>query len=272
MTPQPQRIRDAFAAASEERRAALVTYVMAGDPDLKGSLNMAMACVEAGADVLELGMPFSDPIADGPTLQRAAERSIAAGTQVEDVLALAKQIRARSALPIVLMGYFNPVLSFGQERFLAGCARAGVDAVLFPDLPPEEAGELTRLADARGVGTVFLVAPTSTQERQERACQAASAYVYVVSVTGVTGARKALPKEVVPLLKDVRTRSKVPVVVGFGVGSRQQAAALAPHADGVVVGSAIVSQVAGGGSIAARKRRVRELVHSLKLGLNRRSP
>lgn len=263
------RIAQAFARAAARKESALVTYVMAGDPDLKASKAMALACIEGGADMLELGMPFSDPIADGPTIAHAAERSLAAGTKLSDVLELAAQIRAKSDVPIVLMGYFNPVLSYGEAKFLDACAKAGVDAVLLPDLPPEEAMEFGALAMQKGVQLAFLLAPTSTPERRQAACAAATGFVYVVSVTGVTGARAELPKDVGEMLRSVREVSSVPVVVGFGVSSPDQAKTLAPLADGVVVGSAIVSRIAESGSMKSRAENVTKFVKSLKRGLKR---
>ncbi len=225
---------------------------------------MALACVEGGADLLEIGMPFSDPIADGPTIQRAAERSLAAGTTLADCLTMAKGVRAQSEIPIVLMGYLNPVLAFGEERFFSSCAKAGVDALIIPDLPPEEAGELSRLARLHRVDLVFLLAPTSTQARWKAAFAAAGGFIYFVSVAGVTGARKALPADLGERLDKVRAASPVPIVVGFGVSTPEQARALGAHADGVVVGSAIVSLVAGKGSARARAIKVSKFVRTLK--------
>jgi tryptophan synthase alpha chain len=265
----PSRIDATFAACRARGEAALVTYVMGGDPDLATSRAMALACVEGGADLLEIGMPFSDPIADGPTIQRAAERALAAGTRAADCIELAAGVRARCAAPIALMGYVNPVLAYGEERFVEDCARAGVDALILPDLPPEESADLARLARARGVATVFLLAPTSTPERRRAACAAASGFLYFVSVTGVTGARRAVSDDLAPALRAVREESPVPVVVGFGVSTPAQARALAGLADGVVVGSAIVSRVAEGGARRVRAERVRRFVRSLKRATRR---
>jgi tryptophan synthase alpha chain len=257
-----ERLKNAFAHGP-----ALVTYVMAGDPDLATSRAMALACVEGGADVVELGMPFSDPIADGLTLQQAAERALAKGTRVEDCLELAAQLRRRVDTPLVLMGYVNPVLTYGERRFFRECRSAGVDAVILPDVPPEEASELRTLAGDAGVGTVFLLAPTSTPERQRAAAEASTGFVYFVSVTGVTGARRSIPKTLANQVREVRRLSPVPVVVGFGIGDPAQARAVARYADGVVVGSAIVSRVAQGGTRATRANRVRAFVRSLKRAL-----
>jgi len=264
----PDRIAAAFARARAEERAALVTYVMAGDPDLATSEAMALACVEGGADLVELGIPFSDPIADGPTIQHAAERALASGTTLAGVLEVARALRARSAVPIALMGYLNPILAFGVDRFARAAARAGVDALIVPDLLPEEAEVLAPLG-AHGIRTVFLLAPTSTPARIEAAARAASGFLYFVSVAGVTGAKRPVAAELGPLLAAVRARSPVPVVIGFGVSEPAQARALAPLADGVVVGSAIVARVAEKGARRARAERVRALVASLSRALRR---
>jgi tryptophan synthase alpha chain len=269
-SPAPHRIARAFAACRARGEAALVTYVMGGDPDLVTSLEMALACARGGADLLEIGVPFSDPIADGPTIQRAAERSLAAGTTAADCLALAAAVRARSEIPIALMGYVNPMLAYGEERFLRDCAKAGVDALIVPDLPPEEAGRFGELARARGVALIFLLAPTSTPTRRAAACAAARGFLYFVSVAGVTGARKALPADLAPKLAAVRAESPVPVVIGFGISTPAQAKALAPLADGLVVGSAIVNRIAEPGSRKARAERVATYVRSLKRAMKRR--
>uniref|UniRef100_UPI0027E154B0 tryptophan synthase subunit alpha n=1 Tax=Anaeromyxobacter oryzisoli TaxID=2925408 RepID=UPI0027E154B0 len=263
------RIALAFARCEEAGEAALVTYVMGGDPDVATSKAMALACVEGGADLLELGVPFSDPIADGPTIQAAAERALAARTTVADVLEVARAVRARSDVPIALMGYLNPMLAHGAEAFVKGCAAAGVDALIVPDLLPEEAEVLAAPAAAHGVKLVYLLAPTSNARRVEAAAQAATGFLYFVSVTGVTGANKAVPTEIAAQVATIRARSPVPVVIGFGVATPDDARAMAPLADGVVVGSAIVKRIAEGGSRPARAERVRRLVRSLKRALRR---
>jgi len=260
---RPDRIRAAFERCRSAGRPALVTYVMGGDPDVATSLAMALACAEAGADLLEIGVPFSDPIADGPTLQQAAARALAAGTSTAEVIAVAAGVRARSQVPIALMGYLNPILAHGIERFARDCERAGVDAVIVPDLLPEEAGEIAPLLLSHGVRTVFLLAPTSGPDRVEAATRAATGFLYFVSVLGVTGARRAVPAEIGAQVAAIRARSAVPVVVGFGVSTPGEARALGRLADGVVVGSAIVKRIAEGGSRAARAARVGRFVRSL---------
>ncbi len=258
------RVAAAFSRCFAKGEKALVTYVMAGDPDVATSKAMALACVEGGADLLEIGIPFSDPVADGRTIQKAAERSLASGTKLADVLEVAKAVRAKSDVPIALMGYLNPVHSRGLARFVDDCVRAGVDALIIPDLLPEEAGELLALATPRGVKVVFLLAPTSGPDRIAAAAKDATGFLYFVSVTGVTGARKALPREIGAHVAKVRAASKVPVVIGFGVSDPAQARTLGKLADGVVVGSAIVNRIAEGGPRKARAERVRKFVASLK--------
>ena len=261
------RLHQAFAARREQGSAALVTYVMGGDPDLATSRDMALACVEGGADVLEIGVPFSDPVADGPVIQRAAERSLAAGTTLTTCLDLVNALRRETDVPIALMGYWNPVLAYGEEHFLEDCHEVGVDALIVPDLLPEEAGPFGARSRAAGVASVFLLAPTSTPARREAVLAATTGFVYFVSVTGVTGARKELPPELAAQVAAVREASPVPVAIGFGVSGPEQARALGGLADGVVVGSAIVDRIAAGGARKARAQRVRRFVASLRRAL-----
>lgn len=234
------RLTQAFA-----HRKALVTYLMAGDGGAEKTVEAVAQLAQAGADVVELGFPFSDPIADGPVIQQAAMRSRAHGTTLEVVLDIAQRARARVQVPLVLMGYLNPVLAYGVERFVARAAACGVDGLIIPDLPPEEAGELTRAARAHDVATVFLLAPTSTAQREDAVLRASTGFVYFVSVTGVTGARTSAP-DIGEQVERVRRRAKVPVAVGFGVSSGEQARTLAQFCDGVVVGSALVDRMAKG--------------------------
>jgi tryptophan synthase alpha chain len=264
------RLERTFQRCREEGRAALITYVMAGDPTLEESYRLAQACLKGGADLVELGFPFSDPIADGPTLQQAAERALRSGTTLTKVLALAKRLRQNSDAPLLLMGYLNPVLALGEKRFAEGCAKAGVDGFILPDLPPEEAEALLELAKARGLSPVFLLAPTSTPQRRQAVFAAASGFLYYVSVTGVTGARAALPSDVERRLTQLRRESPVPVVVGFGISTPAQAASLGRCADAVVVGSAIVARAAQPGSPKARAERVRRFVAGLRRALQAR--
>ena len=269
MAMREDRLASMFEEARARGEAALVTYLMAGDPDLATSKAAALACAEGGANLIEIGMPFSDPIADGPTIQRAGERALAAGTTVADALAVAAHVRARSGVRLALMGYLNPLLSYGLERFFPDAARAGVDAVILPDVPPEEAGPVRRAADPAGVKVVGLLAPTSTEARRRAVADAATGFVYFVSVTGVTGARRALPEDLAEQVASVKRVASLPVVVGFGVATPQQAHAVAGLADGVVVGSALVARLAEPGTRAARVERVRRFVRALKRAMKR---
>ncbi len=254
-----QRLRNAFA-----KRRALVTYVMGGDGGVETSTQNIVACAQAGADVVEIGFPFSDPIADGPVIQAAARRSIDAHTTLETVFEIARRARLEVATPFVLMGYLNPILAFGIEPFMTACAQNGVDGVIVPDLPPEEAVEWCAAARRHDVGTVFLLAPTSTPEREAAVISASTGFVYFVSVTGVTGTRTEAP-DIEAHVQRVRNHSKVPVAVGFGISTPAQAQAIARFCDGVVVGSALVDCIARHASVA-------NFVSSFRQALNQESP
>jgi tryptophan synthase alpha chain len=245
------------------KRPALVTYVMAGDGGVEGTLDAVAQCVAGGANVLELGFPFSDPIADGPVIARAAQRSLAAGTTLRSTLELARTIRQRFDVPLVLMGYLNPVLSFGLERFVATATDCGVDGLILPDLPPEEAGPLLALTTKAELGTCFMLAPTSTPARERAVLEASTGFVYFVSVTGVTGARTELP-DVRAQVERLRAATRTPVAVGFGVSTPAQAATFGAFADGVVVGSALVDRL-------SRKEPLTPFIASLRTALEQSS-
>jgi tryptophan synthase alpha chain len=262
-------IAAAFDRCREEQRAAFVPFLMAGDPDLATSARLIEALAAGGADLIEVGVPFSDPVADGPVNQRAADRALAAGARLPAVLELVARCRERVAVPIILFTYYNPVHARGVGRFAEQAAASGVDGILCVDLPPEEAeGEWLPAFRAAGVDTVFLVAPTSTKERVARAAQASTGFVYYVSRTGVTGSRERLPDELVKAVKRTRRRIALPLVVGFGITEPEQAAALGRIADGVVVGSALVRLVeehAGDARVIGRmEARVREFAEALR--------
>jgi tryptophan synthase alpha chain len=239
------RLARRFAELKRNGRAALVPYITAGDPDKAASVPLMHVLVEAGADVLELGVPFSDPSADGPVIQRACERALKHGTTLAEVLDMVREFRRGDArTPVVLMGYLNPVEIFGAERFAAAAADAGVDGVLTVDMPPEEAEPLAELLRARGLDPVFLLAPTTDAARLKRICETASGFVYYVSLKGVTGAANLDVNEVRRRIESVRQATRLPVGVGFGVRDAHTAAQLAGVADAVVVGSAIVARIA----------------------------
>ena len=239
------RIAERFAKLCRARRTALVPFITAGDPGKGATVPIMHALVRAGADLLELGVPFSDPSADGPVIQAACERALAAGTTLADVLQMVREFRKQDAeTPVILMGYLNPVEAMGVETFARAAAEAGVDGVITVDMPPEEAEPLAGLLRARDVDPIFLLAPTTNEARVRRICESASGCVYYVSLKGVTGAARLDVEEVGSRLAAVRRETKLPVGVGFGVRDAASAAALAKVADAVIVGSALVSRIA----------------------------
>lgn len=229
------KIRNALAG-----RKAFVPYITAADPDLATTLAAMKTLADAGADVIELGIPFTDPIADGPTIQKATERALKNDFHMSDMFNVVKQFRASHTTPVLLMTYANPVFSMGYDAFCAGAAASGTDAVLITDLPPEEADEYLAAARTNNIGTVFLCSPTTTPERLKLIDQAATEFVYYIAHAGVTGVRSDLPPDVAATLQKLKSQLKNKLCVGFGVSTPEQAKALAPHADGVIVGSAIV--------------------------------
>jgi tryptophan synthase alpha chain len=247
------RLATRFAKLKAEHRTALVPYIAAGDPGKAATVPLMHALVQAGADVLELGVPFSDPSADGPVIQSAHERALKAGTTLKDVLAMVREFRARDKdTPVVLMGYLNPVEAMGHEAFATTAASAGVDGVLTVDMPPEEAEPLRSLLRGKGMDPIFLLAPTTNAVRARRITETASGFVYYVSLKGVTGAARLDLEEVRGRLAGLRSLTSLPVGVGFGVRDAATAAALAPAADAVIVGSAVVSRMAEHKDDAAR--------------------
>lgn len=243
---------------------ALVAYVTAGDPDLKFTEQLVLRLAEAGADVIELGVPFSDPVADGPVIQRASERALKGGTTLAGVLKLAGRVRKKSAIPLVLFSYYNPVLQMGVERFAAHAAAAGVSGVLITDLTPEEAGEFVRTLRRRKLDTVFLAAPTSSNGRLRSIAQLSRGFLYLIARRGVTGAPTEVGAEIKSLLKRLRRHTRLPVAVGFGISRPEQVAALDGLVDGVVVGSALVQCCEQHGHSAQALEAAAQLVRELK--------
>ena len=238
------RIRTCFERRSREGRRALVPFITAGDPNAECSLEVMHALVPAGADVIELGIPFSDPMADGPVIQRASERALAGGMGLAGVLDTVRRFRERNdTIAVVLMGYLNPVETYGYERFAAEAAAAGVDGVLMVDMPPEEGAELHDTLSRYGLDRIFLVSPTTSDERIRRICERASGFLYYVSLKGITGASHLDVATVAANVERVRAATRLPVGVGFGIRDAESAAAVAAVADAVVVGSVLVQQV-----------------------------
>jgi len=240
------RITTAFAQARRENRAAFVAYLCAGDPDFATSLAVCRAALAAGVDVLELGVPFSDPLADGPTNQLAAQRALAGGATCAQVLGLVREIRRFSQVPIVFYTYYNLVFANGTDAYVSAAKAAGVDGLLTLDLPPEEADELSAACRKHDMKTVFIVAPTTPDHRLPIVCGAATGFVYYVSREGVTGVRGDLAGNIPQALARIKAHTSLPVVVGFGLSTREQVHAVAANADGVVVGSAMVNVIRNG--------------------------
>ncbi len=226
-----------------ENKPTLIAYVTCGDPDLATTRDIVLAAIDAGAAIIELGVPFSDPLADGPVIQRASERALRQGTTLDQVLKLAADLRQRSQAGLIIFSYVNPVLRMGLGKFCAAAERAGVDGALITDLPLEEAGDYLRQMGRRGLAAVFLAAPTSTSTRLRLIARASSGFIYAISRTGVTGARQQFPEDARQLVRRLRRLSKLPVAVGFGISTAEQFAAVGEFADAAVVGSAIVETV-----------------------------
>ena len=253
------RLSRRFAACAHAGRAALVTFVTAGDPDLDSSARVLRALVAGGADIVELGMPFTDPMADGATIQAGNLRSLGAGTTLKAALAMVADFRRDDdTTPLILMGYFNPILAYGPERFAADAHAAGLDGTIVVDLPPEEDGELAPLLGCHGLHNVRLATPTTDAARLPKVLGGASGFVYYVAVAGVTGAASASDHDIAHAVQRLKAATTLPVAVGFGIRTPAQAAAVARHADGVVVGSAIVAMI--GAAAAARANDLPEQV------------
>jgi len=268
------RIGKRFAELRAAGELGIVAYITAGDPSLDATLAFVLALAEAGADVIELGVPFSDPLADGPTIQKASERALHAGTTLAGVLELVRRIRRSSQVPLVLFSYYNPILQMGLQKFAKAAAEAGADGVLATDLTPEESGEYRAALHASGLDTIFLAAPTSSDERLKKISAASSGFLYLISRTGVTGAKDSLSEELPVLLRRVRQSTALPVAVGFGISLPGHVSVLGGLADAAVVGSALVAEIEKAASVDAAAASLRDRVRILKEagrhGLSRR--
>lgn len=258
------RIEERFQELKTRGEKALICFLTGGDPDIDTSEALIIELAAAGVDVIEVGIPFSDPLADGPSIQAASQRALEAGTTPKAVLHLVSRVRAKSDVPIVLMTYFNPVQKIGMRKFATEAAAAGADGVIMTDLPPEEAGDWKSAAEEAGLDTIFLLAPTSTGERIERVAAMASGFVYCVSRTGVTGARTELPSDVKDLVARIGAVTTKPVAVGFGVSNPDQVREVSKFADGAVVGSVLVDLIAAKHNDGELLRAVREFASALK--------
>lgn len=260
------RIAAKFASLRAEGKKAFVSYIMAGDPDEETALAVLKGLPSAGVDIIELGLPFTDPMADGPTIQLAGQRALEGGMTLKKTLAMAAAFRKEdNVTPIVLMGYYNPIYSHGVERFLADAKSAGVDGLIVVDLPPEEDSELCLPAQAAGIDFIRLATPTTDDTRLPKVLQNTSGFVYYVSITGITGAAEAQATDVAPEVARIKAKTDLPVIVGFGVKTPEQSQSIAAVADGTVVGSAIVERIARGETVA----QVLAFVKSLSDGAHR---
>jgi tryptophan synthase alpha chain len=268
------RITRRFAELARDGELGLIAYITAGDPSLEATRQIVLAAAEAGADIIELGVPFSDPLADGPTIQRASERSLRAGTSLAGVLDLVASIRRESQVPLVLFSYYNPVLQMGLEQFAARASAAGADGALITDLTPEEAGAYRAALRAVGMDTIFLAAPTTTDERFTRIADATTGFLYLISRTGVTGAREAMPEDLPALVRRARNATKLPLAIGFGISLPGHVAILGGLANAAVVGSALVEEIERAASPAAAAAavaaRIRLLKQAAGKGMSRR--
>ncbi len=237
------RIQTTFEKLKRQGKKALIPYIMAGDPDLSTTQTLVLELEKNGADIIELGVPFSDPLADGPVIQRASERSLRNKTSLRGVMDLVRTLRRQTQVPLVLMMYYNPIYKYGEKQFSLDAAACGVDGVIIPDLPPEESEQLLSVSYRVGLDTIFMLAPTSTPDRIRRVSKSSRGFIYYVSLTGITGAAMGLLGEIKEKIEQIRRDSALPVVVGFGISTPEQAAQVAQWADGVIVGSALVKLV-----------------------------
>jgi tryptophan synthase alpha chain len=261
-----ERIRAVFTKAKQEKRAAFMPYHAMGYPNRAATLEMIKTLADVGADLFEIGIPHSDPLADGPTVQTATYTAIQNGTTVKDCLAMVRELRAAGVdTPFCAMTYYNPLFAYGIEQFVADAVAAGVDGLIVPDLPPEEAEELIAACRQADLATIFLLAPTSTEERVKLIARHSTGFIYLVSVTGITGARTELPPDLKNFVQRVRKHTDLPLAIGFGIGTGEQAATVSEIADGVIVGSALVKAAGSNTGVEA----VRALGAELAAGAHR---
>jgi tryptophan synthase alpha chain len=272
----PSRISRRFAELRNSGEMGLVAYLTAGDPSLEATEQFVLALAGAGADVIELGVPFSDPVADGPVIQRASERALLAGTTLAGVLSLVQSLRAKTEVPLVIFSYYNPVLQMGLEKFAEQATAAGADGVLITDVTPDEGDEYRQAMLARGLDTIFLAAPTSTDERLALIAAASRGFLYLISRTGVTGAKDQLADELPALARRVRRVTDLPIAIGFGISQPRHVSVLGGLADAAVVGSALVEEIERAESVPAAAEalaaRVKLLKNAAVAGMSRREP
>ena len=262
------RLDEKFTELKKNDRKALITFITAGDPDLDATCDLVVTLADAGADVVELGVPFSDPLADGPTIQKASGRALAQGVTLKKILAAVTRIRQRTDIPLVLMSYYNPIFSYGLEKFVPDAVAAGVDGVIVPDLPLEESLPLRNLSAGK-LAVVPLAAPTTSERRLQEIVAAGSGFLYYVTVTGITGTRSSLPPELTATLDRVKKiAGDLPLAAGFGISTPEQARFVGRHSDAIIVGSALVEIIARSGAAASGQKELFDFVANLRQSLD----
>ncbi|MFA4885399.1 MAG: tryptophan synthase subunit alpha [Desulfotomaculaceae bacterium] len=258
------RITECLEKLRQDGKKGLITFITAGDPDLAGTVEISRQLAAAGADIIELGIPYSDPLADGPVIQKASGRAIASGTTIDKIFKAVEEIRQHCGVPIVLMGYYNPIYKYGAGKFARKAVEAGVNGLIVPDLPHEESGPLRKEAAETGLDLIPLVAPTTTDQRLAKITTGAQGFIYCISVTGVTGAREEIKTDLAAFTGRVRRFSNLPLAVGFGIAGPEQAARVAVCCDAVVVGSALVNIIADSSNVEEAGLAVGSLVRKIK--------
>jgi len=266
------RIQDRFKELKSKRQKALVAFITAGDPDMETTERVFGVLEKNGADLVEIGVPFTDPLADGPVILQSALRSLDAGTTLEKILKLVSDIRQNSQLPIVLMSSYNPIFVYGDKRFIDDALKAGVDGAIIPDLPPEEGKELAAYAKEKEFNMIYLLAPTSTPKRVERVLEQSDGFIYYISLTGVTGVRSSLAEGIEEKVSKIKEKAELPVLIGFGISGQEQAKKAAEFSDGVIVGSELVKTIHENSDPQTCDEKVGALITELKNGVIEASP
>ncbi len=258
------RIEKKFQELKQKKEKALITFITAGDPDFESTTQYIQAIEEGGADIIELGVPFSDPLADGPVIQKSALRALQSGTTLKKIIQMVSQVRENSSIPIILMSSFNPIFRYHEETFVKDAVNSGVDGIIIPDLPPEEAALMNKLSEEAGLNNIFLLAPTSSEDRIQIVSQMSRGFIYYVSLTGVTGTREKLAEDLKENILKIKNITSKPVAVGFGISTPKHAAFAAEIADGAIVGSAIVKIIENRSKPDQTSNQIRQFVRSMK--------
>ncbi len=263
------RISKKFKELRNKNRKALIIFITAGVPDLRTTGSLILALERSGTDIIELGIPFSDPLADGPIIQKSSQRSLEGGITLPKILKLVKDIRRKTKIPLVLMGYYNPILNYGEKRFIRDSVKAGVDGLIIPDLPPDEGKNIIKEGRARGLDVILFLAPTSTEERIKLIARMSQGFIYYISLTGVTGTRDQLADSIKLMVKKIRKFTEKPIAIGFGISNPKQASEVAGLADGVIIGSAVVNIIEHCSDKTKCLRQVGNFIKSLKEGMHK---